>query len=301
MERQETFIFRIKWRDAIAALPDGARLEIYEGILDYVSGFEPTLSPLAQGAFLVIKIEIDKQIENYQEMLANKSRAGKIGGGNPNFKKGQPNPYYHKQDKQTLTDINKDKQVIMSDYEKINRDKQTLTDINEINTNNNINNNSNSNIDINNNKISINTAEKEKKEEYKEEKKESADFIHFKNWLQENTPSILRMREPFNEKEFDKIRVYPPELVKRVLLAMHNWNDLVKKNRSAYMTFLNWMKREPFRDSKVQDERSNIERMSDIVANSNAALAGRQQGQRLITDDGTEVISMYDDYENQQN
>ena len=41
----------------------------------------------------------------------NSSENGKRGGGNPNFKKGKPNPYYQQQDDEKITDKGKDKGV----------------------------------------------------------------------------------------------------------------------------------------------------------------------------------------------
>ena len=51
----------------------------------------------------LVNDRIEKELLNSRTLKANKSHAGRLGGGNPNFKKGAPNPYYDKQkDKQTI-------------------------------------------------------------------------------------------------------------------------------------------------------------------------------------------------------
>lgn len=117
---RKNFVFNVSWQEVLMEYPAEVRLEVYDAVIRYAaSGTLSELKPLSKMAFSFIKNEIDYNNRKYDETVSKKSEAGKKGGGNPNFKKGTPNPYYASKDKQTLTDINKHKQ-----------DKQTLTDIN---------------------------------------------------------------------------------------------------------------------------------------------------------------------------
>ena len=118
--KRKNFVFNVSWQEVLMEYPAEVRLEVYDAVIRYAaSGTLSELKPLSKMAFSFIKNEIDYNQQKYDETVSKKSEAGKKGGGNPNFKKGTPNPYYDNKDKQTLTDINKHKQ-----------DKQTLTDIN---------------------------------------------------------------------------------------------------------------------------------------------------------------------------
>lgn len=72
----------------------------------------------------------------------------------------------------------------------------------------------------------------------------SEEFKHFQAWIDANAPSVAKLRDPFTEDQFNKLReAYPAERVRDILLQMHNRPDLSKKYRSAYLTALNWLKR----------------------------------------------------------
>lgn len=117
MER-EKFVFHKSWADAIKDLPKDIKLEVYEAIIEYgLTGTERDLKPMVKLAFGFVKTNIDKD----RQISEARSFAGKKGGGNPNFKKGQKNPYYDEKDKQK---INKNKQ----NKTKINRDKLIYND-----------------------------------------------------------------------------------------------------------------------------------------------------------------------------
>lgn len=104
----DNFLFNKSWRDAIRDLPPEIKLEVYEGVMDYcLEGKTPELSFPASIAFNFIKQDYDRQRDNYK----------KARGGNPNFKTGQPNPYYNKirkitEDNPTLPEITEDNSEI---------------------------------------------------------------------------------------------------------------------------------------------------------------------------------------------
>ena len=114
-KKKKSFIFNCEWQEVLMEYPPEVRLEVYDAIIEYVaSGKLSELKPLAKMAFSFIKKEIDYNQGRYDEKLgANKENGRK--GGNPNFKKGQPNPYYQKdenKDNPTLPEITKDNQTL---------------------------------------------------------------------------------------------------------------------------------------------------------------------------------------------
>ena len=116
MENRENFLFNCSWRAAVRGLAPELRLEIYEAVMDYAqSGVVPEMSDVAMVAFSFIRQDIDRQRDNYDE-VCRKRQAGGRKGGNPNFAKGRPNPYYAgdaeaeetEGDNQRLPEITKD-------------------------------------------------------------------------------------------------------------------------------------------------------------------------------------------------
>ena len=69
-------------------------------------------------------------------------------------------------------------------------------------------------------------------------------FLLFERWIDDNAPSVARMKEPFTFQQYKTIRAeYPYELIKSLLLDMHNWQGLTTKRVSANLTFRKWAKR----------------------------------------------------------
>lgn len=78
-----------------------------------------------------------------------------------------------------------------------------------------------------------------------EKKTPSERFLRFQEWVATNAPSVAALRDPFTEEQFDKLHSqYTSEQIADILLQMHNRPDLGKKYRSAYLTALNWLKRD---------------------------------------------------------
>lgn len=83
------------------------------------------------------------------------------------------------------------------------------------------------------------------------------DFLKFQKWILENAPQVAKLKEPFTQEQYFKIRdAYSGELTADVLMAMHNKKDLLKSYNSAYLTFLNWAKRRV--DNGSKNNRGNI-------------------------------------------
>ena len=72
----------------------------------------------------------------------------------------------------------------------------------------------------------------------------SPEFVKFQEWIKENAPRVAKMKEPFSEAQFSALKKdFDSKFICDLLRAMHNHEPLLKKNRSAYLTFLNWAKR----------------------------------------------------------
>lgn len=70
-------------------------------------------------------------------------------------------------------------------------------------------------------------------------------FANFKKFILEKAPNVGKMKEPFRIDEFLKLKKdYSTEQIKEMVLKMHNYKPLLKKNNSAYLTFKNWISRD---------------------------------------------------------
>ena len=126
MER-ESFVFYRSFRDAFRALDKDVRLRMYEAIIDY--GLD-LIEPHFEGIEKVLWTLIRPQLEANNKRFENGCK-----GGNPNFKKGQPNPYYLKGKKNNI----KDNQKITKKQPK---DNQKITErLPNVNENENVNEN----------------------------------------------------------------------------------------------------------------------------------------------------------------
>lgn len=71
------------------------------------------------------------------------------------------------------------------------------------------------------------------------------EFEKFQIWVKEKSPRVGEMKEPFTIDQFFQIKEkFPGGEVSRILQDMHNWEPLIKKNRSAYLTCRKWLNRE---------------------------------------------------------
>ena len=81
--------------------------------------------------------------------------------------------------------------------------------------------------------------------EEKEKVEESESWKSTKIWMTENCPRVMKMKDPFTESQFARIRNdYSSAQIKDILLKMHNYQPLLQKSVSANLTFQNWAKKE---------------------------------------------------------
>jgi hypothetical protein len=80
------------------------------------------------------------------------------------------------------------------------------------------------------------------KEEEKEESEEEKLLFY---WIGSNCPKLLQMKQPITFDGHIKLsEKYGRKEVTKIYLAMENKPDLIKKYDSAYLTALNWLKRD---------------------------------------------------------
>jgi hypothetical protein len=71
-------------------------------------------------------------------------------------------------------------------------------------------------------------------------------FSAFKTWITKYAPKVNKMKEPLTIKQYLKLRKdFPGEegraLLQEIILAMHNFKELLKKYESANLTLRSWI------------------------------------------------------------
>lgn len=97
----------------------------------------------------------------------------------------------------------------------------------------------------------INKNDNNEKNDKKEEEatprtpEEITEFEKFENWVKQKAETVGKMKEPFTINQFFEIKEkFPAAKISEVLQNMHNWQPLLKKNKSAYLTLLKWIKKD---------------------------------------------------------
>jgi len=109
-----------------------------------------------------------------------------------------------------------------------------------------------------------NTIKESKGEEIKEKKEEDSivyinpEFLKFNDWLKENAPNVLKLKEPISEAQYLKLKEYDRTIIKETLISMHNFKNLTKNYVSAYITLTNWIKRNNKNKNNQENEQSRI-------------------------------------------
>jgi hypothetical protein len=90
----------------------------------------------------------------------------------------------------------------------------------------------------------------------------SEKFLKFKKWLSENAPRVEQLKQPFTEQEYTKIFAkWKREEVLTILVEMHNYKPLTKKNISAYLTADKWLQRR--KNDEKPNEKPNAPYITD--------------------------------------
>ena len=202
-----------------------------------------------------------KENEGAYEQTCLQNQANGRKGGNPNFKKGQSNPYYKKDNRGITEDnrpvmsgnekitednrgITEDNRPVMSGNEKITEDNRGITEDNRrLPDNDN---------DNDNEELSTNADNSEKENlslDEKDERKQlsfnlvSEEFLKFNNWLKDNCPFVLKVKTQMNERDYDKLmKKYSKKELCDALESLNNWKDFPKKRTSVYRSALDELK-----------------------------------------------------------
>lgn len=177
-----------------------------------------------------------KENEGAYEQTCLQNQANGRKGGNPNFKKGQSNPYYKKDNR----GITEDNRPVMSGNEKITEDNRGITEDNRRLPDND------------NEELSTNADNSEKENlslDEKDERKQlsfnlvSEEFLKFNNWLKDNCPFVLKVKTQMNERDYDKLmKKYSKKELCDALESLNNWKDFPKKRTSVYRSTLDELK-----------------------------------------------------------
>lgn len=142
---RDSFIIFKNWAEAIETLPEEFQLETYRALVKYgINGVIPEGISLIAKAMLV---SFSRDMENNFAKYAASVENGKK-GGNPNFKKGQKNPYYCQE--KDNPEITEDNQNTIEDNQDITQDNLEITEDNldEPRHNLNVNVNVNDNVNV---------------------------------------------------------------------------------------------------------------------------------------------------------
>lgn len=97
----------------------------------------------------------------------------------------------------------------------------------------------------NKNKKQIQEGEGDNGRKPKNTKEEIDLFTKFNEWIKTNTPRVNQLKEPLTIAQYLKLRKdIPKETFTKILWAMQNKADLLKKYISANLTIRNWANRE---------------------------------------------------------
>lgn len=78
-----------------------------------------------------------------------------------------------------------------------------------------------------------------------------AQFDRFIKWINENAPRVNQMDDKFTITQYMQLTAdgWSAVSVKEILLKMQNYKPLLQKNKSSYLTLLNWL-RNPFNQAE---------------------------------------------------
>ena len=225
---RDSLIFYKSFYEAIKELPRDVQGEIYTAIMEYgLYGSETEqLKPIARSIFSLIKPQLDANNKRYENGCK---------GGRPVVEENQPKTNQKPNNNQAVTkgkpNDNVNDNVNDNDNEKeLKRD----TDVSPESPD-----------PQNSNPINPDFPEKEGPHPpVAPPPLPDPDFLKFQKWIQEKAPQVAKMKEPFTEEEYLRIKEeFSGDMTAEVLLAMHNCKDLLKKYVSANLTFRNWINR----------------------------------------------------------
>lgn len=196
--------------------------DLFVTILEYVNDENPVVDDvIVDLVFEPIKQQLKRDLQKFEKTVEKRREAGKLGG----IKSGE------------------------SRTSKQNEANASLVKQNEANEADN--DNVNDTVTVTDNVTEIVIMEDGKSatppppdQSYSDEEKIL--FKNFQDWIKKFAPRVGKMKEPFTIDQYLSLKnkEYKVERIRELLTDMHNWADLHKKRVSAYLTLLNWKRRE---------------------------------------------------------
>lgn len=88
-------------------------------------------------------------------------------------------------------------------------------------------------------------------------------FKNFLTWIEKNAPKVSKLKEPFTQEQYRKLRQrFTQKALTDVLTSMHNRATLLKDYTSAYLTCRNWLERRAKDGEKVYNHESTESKQS---------------------------------------
>lgn len=208
-----SFVYYLEWADELLKLPEDLRLKIDDAVKRYVLyGEEPTDRDVLYSMFGLMRKQIDRDTEKWNDIRCKRREAGAKGAAVTNRQK-------------SAKSANAGKSRQSSANSAVNVDVNV--DVDDI-----IDSSLHSESPLSNDNVSAPA-------------QESEGMRSFKSWLESNCPYIFKHCTLPTEKELEKLKQqYGSNTIAETCQQIENRKDLRKRYSNLYRTLLNWMKRD---------------------------------------------------------
>lgn len=232
---KKSFILYTDLLHTIDLMPDENAGKLFKHILKYVNDLNPETDDLiTKLSFEPIKQQLKRDLREWEKTIETKSDSGKLG----NLKRWHLDLYLKVIDNQ----MNIDEAYVIANNRKTSH-PDTLPSQPIPNIAVNVTESVNDNVIDNETKSIIYI---------------NPEFLKFNDWLKENAPNVLKLKEPISEAQYLKLKEFDRTIIKETLISMHNFKNLTKNYVSAYITLTNWIKRNNKNKNNQENEQSRI-------------------------------------------
>lgn len=231
-----SFVYYLEWADELLKLPEELRLKIDDAVKRYVLyGEEPTDREVLYSMFGLMRKQIDRDTEKWNDIRCKRREAGAKGAAVTNRQK-------------SAKSANAGKSRQSSANSAVNVDVNV--DVDDI-----IDSSLHSESPLSNDNVSAPA-------------QESEGIRLFKGWLESNCPYIFKHYTLPTEKELEKLKQqYGSNTIAETCQQIENRKDLRKRYSNLYRTLLNWMKRDrPTEDDAKQRGYDAAKIMMELAA-----------------------------------
>ena len=201
--KKSSFVYYLDWAEELLTLPSELRLKVDDAVKRYVLyGEEPTDREVIYSMFGLMRKQIDRDADKWNDIREKRSEAGRRGAEVTNRQKSANDGKCRQKSANSAVNVNVNGNVL-----------------------------SNDNI----------IKEKYKKKSNPTLTEEEQAFI---DGMTATYPHVMKMQQPLTLQQYrELIQDHPTDKVIEVLVAMENYKQLTKNNRSAVLTIRNWIKR----------------------------------------------------------